>query len=225
MGAALSIFVLLSLSVFVTRVAAVSLRLTGLDEKTARFQALSAFTGTGFTTSEAETIVNYPVRRRIVSILMIVGNLGLVTVVATLVASLVQTEGDVDAVMVQLVWLLAGLVLLWFLMLNGVADRIMCALIGRFLLATTSLGKRQFQRLLQVGDGYSVCEHSAVRVILDADGRLDAAALAESGLRVLAMRSTDGTLSHGDFSATTVRDGDTLILFGRDAEHELLGSG
>jgi Trk-type K+ transport system membrane component len=92
-GAALSIFVLLSLSVLVMRVASVALRLTGLSDDVARFQALSAFTGTGFTTREAESIVNYPVRRRIVSSLMIVGNLGLVTVLATLVVSLVKTEG------------------------------------------------------------------------------------------------------------------------------------
>ncbi|MGI9341723.1 MAG: potassium transporter TrkA [Gammaproteobacteria bacterium] len=224
MGAALSIFVLLSLSVFVTRVAAVALRLTGLDETTARFQALSAFTGTGFTTREAETIVNYPVRRRVVSLLMIVGNLGLVTVVATLVASLVHTDGDVDAVMAQLGWLLVGLALLWFLMLNGFANRIMCTVIGRVLVATTSLGKRRFHRLLQVGEGYSVCEHSAVQTILNPNGGLDDSALAASGLLVLALHSTDGMVSHDDLSAATVRDGDTLILFGRDEAHESLGS-
>ena len=50
MGAALSILVLLSVSVFVVRLASVALRLTGLPEGVARFQALSAFTGTGYTT-------------------------------------------------------------------------------------------------------------------------------------------------------------------------------
>ena len=80
MGAAISIFVLLSLSTLIVRLAAVAMRLTGLDESTARFQSLSAFTGTGFTISEAERIVNYPVRRRIVTLLMIIGNLGVVGV-------------------------------------------------------------------------------------------------------------------------------------------------
>ena len=162
MGAALSIFVLLSLSVLVIRVASVALRLTGLAEASARFQALSAFTGTGFTTSEAETVVNYPVRRRIVSVLMIIGNMGLVTVLATLVVSLVQTDGNVDAVIEQLSWLLGGLALLWFLMLNKTADRIMCSLISKILKATTFLGKRKFQRVLQVSNGYSVCKIQGV---------------------------------------------------------------
>ena len=38
MGAALSIFILLSLSVFVIRIASVALRLTGLEESSAKFR-------------------------------------------------------------------------------------------------------------------------------------------------------------------------------------------
>ena len=45
------------------------------------------------TIEESEQIVNYPERWRIIGLLMIIGNMGLVTVLATLVASLVQTEG------------------------------------------------------------------------------------------------------------------------------------
>ena len=177
MGAALSLFVLMTLSIFVVRVAAVALRQTGLEEATAKFQALSAVSGTGFTTSESETIVNYPVRRRIVTLLMVIGNLGLVTVFATLVVSFVHTEGEVDAVLVQLGWLLGVLALLWFLILNGRVERVMCDAIGRFLESTTLLGERHFHRLLQIGDGYSVCEHPLIDVWIEADGALDASAL------------------------------------------------
>ena len=46
----------------VTRVAARALTLTELSSEAARFQARSAFTGVGFTTSEAEGIVSHPVR-------------------------------------------------------------------------------------------------------------------------------------------------------------------
>ena len=48
----------MSISVFIIRLASVGLRLTELGEGSARSQALSAFTGTGFTTSEVEMIVN-----------------------------------------------------------------------------------------------------------------------------------------------------------------------
>ena len=43
------VVLVIAISVFVVKIAAVALRMTGLDEKRAYFQALSAFTGTGFT--------------------------------------------------------------------------------------------------------------------------------------------------------------------------------
>lgn len=222
MGAALSIFVLLSVSVFIVRVAAVALRITGLPDNGARFQALSAFTGTGFTTTEAEMVVNYPIRRRIVGLLMIVGNMGLVTVFATVVVSFVRTDGEPGAVASQVAWLLAGLALLWFLMLNVTADRILCSFIGKILEATTFLGKRRFHRLVQVGDGYSICEHPfAVGLPLDKVAELTST-LADLDLELLAVRQSSGALAVGADLPTSLGQGDSLIVFGEDAGHEAL---
>ena len=64
MLALISLFVVVLASLLVTRVAAVMLTLTGLSAQSARFQARSAFSGAGFTTSESEAITNHPVRRR-----------------------------------------------------------------------------------------------------------------------------------------------------------------
>ncbi|MBL7118366.1 MAG: hypothetical protein ISS94_06265 [Candidatus Syntrophoarchaeum sp.] len=80
-------------SFLIVRAAAIALMMTGMDRKRAVFQALSAFSGTGFTTKEAESIVNHPERRRIVSWLMILGNAGIVTVIITATSSLVTSEG------------------------------------------------------------------------------------------------------------------------------------
>ena len=54
----------------------IALEATGLERNKARFQALSALTGTGFTTSEAEAIVNHPRRRKIATWLIFIGNTG-----------------------------------------------------------------------------------------------------------------------------------------------------
>ncbi len=62
---AFAIITTLGLSLVVARVAAKALILTGLDEGVAHFQARSAMTGTGFTTEESESVVNHPIRRRI----------------------------------------------------------------------------------------------------------------------------------------------------------------
>lgn len=223
MGAALSIFVILSLSVFVTRVASVALRITGLDEASARFQSLSAFTGTGFTTREAETVVNYPIRRRIISVLMIIGNMGFITVFATLVVSLVNTEGEVLAIVTQIGWLLGGMALLWILMLNKTADRLLCALIGKILESTTFLGRRSFHRLLQVGDGYSICEHEVSPKFLRDDGTLNEEVVNSLHLTALAVRKPDGNQAIAGQAPIVVSAHDTVVFFGPDAAQDALG--
>lgn len=71
------------LSLLFTRLATGSLIATGMPPESAAFQARSAFTGAGFTTTEAENVVNHPVRRRVISTTMFVGNLGVPTLVVT----------------------------------------------------------------------------------------------------------------------------------------------
>jgi len=80
-------------SFIIVRIGGFALQLTGIEPEVARFQALSAFSGTGFTTREAERVVGHRTRRRIVTILIILGNAGLVTIIATLVASFTQVSG------------------------------------------------------------------------------------------------------------------------------------
>ena len=81
------------ISFIVVRIGGFALQLTGMESNVARFQALSAFTGTGFTTTEAERVVQHRTKRRIVTILIILGNAGLVTIIATLVATFTQVTG------------------------------------------------------------------------------------------------------------------------------------
>ncbi len=221
MGAAVSILVLLSISVLFIRIASVALRATGLADTSARFQALSAFTGTGFTTSEAETVVNYPIRRKIVSTLMVLGNLGLVSVFATLAASFVHTDAEVSAVLRQLAWLLGGLGILWFLMLNKTADRILCVLIERLLSQVTFLGKRNFHRLLQVGNGYSICEHTIKSEMLDNDGKISNAFFDRLELTPLSVHTAAGEHHvYAEFGDSLVV-GDAIVAYGADHSHEL----
>ncbi len=87
------LLIVILVSIVIVRIGGFALQLTGIDPDVARFQALSAFTGTGFTTREAERVVGHRTRRRIVTILIILGNAGLVTVIATSVASFTQVSG------------------------------------------------------------------------------------------------------------------------------------
>ena len=81
------------ISFLVVRAASIALMMTGLDKYKARFQALSAVTGTGFTTKEAELVVNHPQRRKIIRWLMIMGNAGIVTVIVTATSSFTTSQG------------------------------------------------------------------------------------------------------------------------------------
>ncbi len=67
----------------------IALERTGMDRTKARFQALSAITGTGFTTSEAESVVNHPRRRRIVTWLMLLGNTAVIAFVIGLIVLII----------------------------------------------------------------------------------------------------------------------------------------
>lgn len=84
--------VTLIVSFVVVRVGAIAFQLTGLEWSLAKFQALSCFSGTGFTTKEAELITANKQRRRIASILIVLGNAGLVIMIASLASSLVPQE-------------------------------------------------------------------------------------------------------------------------------------
>jgi len=91
MGVSL-LLVAISLSFLIVRIGAVAFELTGLPWDQAKFQALSAFSNSGFTTRESEAIVRHPVRRRIASWLIVLGNAGLITAMGSFASSLVVTD-------------------------------------------------------------------------------------------------------------------------------------
>jgi hypothetical protein len=64
MIAALLLVATVLVSALVVRIGAVAFEMTGLDRDKAHFQALSCFSGTGFTTREAELITGHHYRRR-----------------------------------------------------------------------------------------------------------------------------------------------------------------
>ena len=82
----------LIVSFIAVRIGAIAFQLTGLEWSLAKFQALSCFSGTGFTTKEAELITGNKQRRKIASALIILGNAGFVIMIATLASSFVPKE-------------------------------------------------------------------------------------------------------------------------------------
>src|SRR6056297_142138 len=88
----LTLIFVIALSMFVTKAATIALVHTGMSRERAQFQARSAFSGAGFTTSESEVVVKHPIRRRIIINLIVCGNAGVVTAIATLIIGFAGKE-------------------------------------------------------------------------------------------------------------------------------------
>ena len=216
MVAALSLLIIFAVSFFVVRLAAVALRLTGLPEQNAKFQAMSALTGTGYTTTEAEMVVNYPIRRKIITWLMIFGNLGIVSVLSTLMISFVRTDADMSAILIQLGWMVGMTFVFFFIMLNPFVDRVICGFIGFMLEKFTFLGGRHYKRLLQLGNQLSIGEHQffAQESLSPDDIQF------EEGVSILAIRRRAGHTELFSSNVGLIEPGDSLILLGSDGLHD-----
>ena len=203
-----SLLVVLALSILVTRIATVALTHTGLSHESAKFQARSAFTGVGFTTNESEKVVNHPIRRRILLLLMLLGNAGVVTAVSSLILSFVDLNSS-GAVVWRVVLLVTGLVLLWTMAASRWMDRHLSNIV--------SLRIQDFAKLLHLAGDYQVTE-----LQVRADDWLAGRTLADLGLRQEGIMVLGVTRGSGDYlgapdGKTEIKGDDVLILYGRAA--------
>ena len=209
-----SLFVVVALALLVTRLGALALTATGMPSDVARFQARSAFTGVGFTTSESETVVGHPLRRRIVMLLMVLGNAGFVTMMATLVLSFSGSSGSGDA-LARLGLILVVLSLLFYLTRTSFFENRITGLLRRALTRYSELELRDFHHMMQLSGDYAVVELAVREGDWVAGKNLAELELPNEGLLVLAVQSLDGGFSGAPRGQTVVHPGDTLILYGR----------
>jgi TrkA-C domain len=214
MSSILVLVILAAVSLLVSRVASVALTATGLARSSARFQARSALSGVGFTTSESEAIVNHPARRRIVMTLMLIGNVGLVTSVATLLTGFVNADPSRAALRGAV--LLAGLAVVFAASRSQLVDRCLSRVIGRFLSRYTDLDVRDYAGLLRVAGPYSVKELHVETGDWLAGRMLGELRLRDEGVVVLGVVNPDGRYSGAPDKETRLAPGDQLILYGHD---------
>ena len=205
---------LLGLLLVITRLATTALSLTGLSYEAASFQARSAFTGTGFTTKEAERVVDHPVRRRIIMMLMVARSAGFVSIVISLILSFAGTGSETDRLF-RILWLAGGVVVLWFLARSRWVGTYLSRLIDWALRRWTNLDTRDYVSLLKLSGDYKVSE---LRIKADdwlAGKQLQECRLNKEGITILGMYREDGTYLGVPTGDTKVYAGDTLILYGR----------
>jgi hypothetical protein len=204
----------LALSLILTRVATVALTMTGLSHEVAKFQARSAFTGTGFTTKEAEKVVNHPVRRRIIAMLMIIRSAGLVTIILSLILSLTGfTKGT--QVLVRMAWLIGGVLVLWILASSKILEKYIAIVIKWALSRFTDLDTRDYASLLRLSSDYSVMEVQIEENDWLAEQALKECKLRDEGISVLGIVRENGDYVGVPKGSTKLHGGDTAILYGR----------
>ena len=211
MGAALTVIVVVLVSIVIIRVASSALVLTGMSRESARFQARSAFLGVGFTTAEAESVVSHPVRRKIAMWLMWSGNVGIVSVVGSLVISF----GGGGPTLGRIAIIVGGLIVLWLIARSPVVERAMSHVIERMLQRFTDVETRDYAGLLHIRGGWTIDE-----LQVEADDWIAGRPLGELGLRdegilVLGIERADGGYEGAPHGDDVAQAGDVLVLYGR----------
>ncbi|MBD3316623.1 MAG: potassium transporter TrkA, partial [Chitinivibrionales bacterium] len=187
MVAILSLLVILSFSILITRIATVVLVHTGLSREVARFQARSAFTGVGFTTAEAETVIRHPLRRRVTFTLMLLGNAGFVTAISSLVLGFIRPY-DGSALWFRVLFLMGGVVLLFVVAKSGWVDVHLSRLIIWFLRRYTNVDLKDYASVLHLAAGYEVSEVTVRQNDWLTGKRLYESGLREEGINVLGIQ-------------------------------------
>jgi len=209
MTAALLVLILVVSSVIV-RLAAFVLELTGMPWDQAKFQALSAFSTTGFTTRESEQLLNHPLRRRVVATLVVLGNAGIVTFVGTFAGTIAKNdpmELAVDAV-VMLVGLMFVVALMRSEWVTGrVRARVQRWMAGRYDLAPKA------EEMLRLDEGYVL-----TRIVVDPDSPVCGKQLMKLGLKgwrvqVLAIERA-GHFQPVPRGEDEIMAGDELVIYG-----------
>jgi len=208
----ISLLIVLSLSLLLTRIATLALTYTGLSRQSAAFQVRSAFTGVGFTTNESEKVVNHPVRRRVLLLLMLVGNAGIVTAISTLILGFVaETEG---ALWMRVVLLAGGIAALFALASSSWVDAKLSRIITWALARYTRLDVRDYASMLHLAGEYGIGELFVQEQDWVADRPLGELRLRDEGVLVLGVLRKSGHYVGTPVGSTPIRPGDTLILYG-----------
>ncbi len=215
MIAVITLLVALSLTLVITRVATVALSLTGLSRQSAQFQARSALTGCGFTTNESEAMMKHPVRRRIVMLLMMLGNAGIVTVIASLMASMTSSAGSSWLTWMQNLGILAGGILTLLLIANSQwIDRQMSPIIEWALKTFGKVQACDYAALFRLANGYAVSEMLVRDDDWLANRTLVELNLPAEGVLVLGIQRAGEDYLGAPTGQSEIRAGDTLILYG-----------
>ncbi len=223
MVAALSLLIIITLSIIVVRIGAIALELTGLPSEVASFQAQSAFSGVGFTTEESEMIVAHPARRRIIRILILFGSAGITSSIATFILAFINIQrGNFTT---RVVILVGGLLLIFLFARSKYIYKIMKRIITGILKRWTTLRVYDYEQILGLSKGYTISRIKVKPTSWLANKKLKELQLELEGVLILAIYRKIGKeekfigVPTGE---TEIFQDDELILYAREEASKAL---
>jgi hypothetical protein len=212
---ALTVIIILTVSILVTKVATIALMHTGLSRQSAKFQARSAFTGVGYATQEAENLVNHPVRRKIIMMLMLLGNAGIVSVIATLMLTFLGDKNPALSLTARLLLLVSGIILLVILFNSKLVNRGLSKIIHYALQRYTTINVQDYSGLLHLAGEYEISEIFVKEDDWLAKKKLATLALPKEGLFILGINRKNGSYLGLPGPESLICPGDSLVIYGR----------
>lgn len=223
----IALFFIAGVAFLLVRIGAIALMMTGLPRETATFQAISAFFGVGFTTQESELIVGHGVRRKIVQHLIVAGNLGITSALATFIVALFSggQEGAGEGGAVGTLALGVGGVVLLFGILSVRPVRLATEwVIRKSLKGAGVIRPMDYDLLLRVVHGYVLSELPVTEQSPLANKTLTDSGLGQLGVLVLGISRHDGSYVGAPAGRDVVEPGDQLIVYGREEDLQGLGA-
>jgi Trk-type K+ transport system membrane component len=218
--------IVLIVSFVIVRIGAIAFQLTGLEWSLAKFQALSCFTATGFTTREAELVTSDPRRRRIASVLIVLGHAGFVTMIATFANTIRPraTKLSIPFVpasvppelrpVINLIIIVAAIYIIYKVFTNTKLARKLTDALRKRIIKKDIIRSVSREELALATGGYGVS-----KIQVSESNPIVGKVLSESGLRkdditVLAIIRDDSTIPNPSANRK-ILSGDELICFGK----------
>lgn len=213
-----TIFIIVLLTA-IMEIAATALKLTGINIHIARFQALSALTGTGFTTRETESMMKHRQRRIIVMILMIVGPIGFISILGSVWFSIKE-----EVFLYELLAILVAIFIILRIFKSKLIGSLFHRAIERQIKKRRSFRKVVLEEVLTLDDNLGVCEFQVNENSRIAGRKLSDTNFKNEGFMVLAIEREGSVLSVPK-GADIIQIGDRLVVFGNmiNMKHTLIG--
>ena len=227
----LIIFILaVVVSFIIVLIGGIAFELTGLKWSIARFQSLSCFTNTGFTTKEAGLIVMDPQRRRIATILMVLGHAGFIALVATFAHSLNSQDTFISKLEIpfidlifpprlvplgNILFMVICAYLIYKIFTQARFARILGNIIKKRILKRKIIRPVSFEELIVATGGYGILRIKVQKNSSLIDKTLSQAKLVKShNAEVLTIDRDEQAISFPPES-TSILLGDELICYGK----------